>query len=92
MRQVVEPGPDGDPDRPENPVERRADGVAADVRRRADEGKVAESPQGEVPVADLIAEHPEVPVDAVNAQRERQREDDDGERELGQPCGETMCR
>ena len=73
MRQVAEPGTDGDPDGPEDPVERRPDCVAADVSGGADERQFAERTERDPPVTDLIAKHRKVPADAAHAQEERQR-------------------
>jgi hypothetical protein len=78
MRQIVEPRAGGHADGPHDPVVGRPDRVAADMRRRTDERQVVERPQRDPPVADLIAQQPEVRLDAADANREREEKQGGG--------------
>src|SRR5262245_9621989 len=75
MRQVVEPRTNGDAKAPEDPVERRTNGVAAEMGWWTDERQVGDRTERDAPIADLVPQHPEVRRNPSNSDEERQPED-----------------
>ena len=56
VRQVVEPGADGDANSPEDPVENRTNRVAPEMGLGTNQGELRKWAEGDRPVTNLIAE------------------------------------
>ena len=83
--QILEPWADGQADRPENPIERRANGVPVHMRRRPDEWQIGKRAQGNRPVANLVSQQQESRADSPDANGQRRDEDQRGERNFEPP-------